>query len=60
MNRKNVGLLNAARIDALMRLNRRERGEAVAIDRGAFEIEPGRCFFHFIRELIFHLFTASR
>src|ERR1700758_1829164 len=29
---KHVGLLDAARIDALMRLNRGKRGEAIAVD----------------------------
>ena len=39
---KDVGLLDAARIDALVRLDRRQRRQTVAIDRGALEVERRR------------------
>src|SRR5580692_1720397 len=37
MERKNIGFLDPAWIDALMRLDRRQRGQAVAIDGGPLE-----------------------
>ena len=51
MDGEHVGLLGAARIDALRRLRRRQRGETVAIDRGALEIERVRGLLHFAGEL---------
>src|SRR5262249_2910912 len=39
MQREHIGLFDAARIDALVRLNRGERREAIAVDGGALEIE---------------------
>ena len=54
MHGEHVGLLDAARIDALLRLHRRERGEPVAVDRGALEIERGRGLLHLGREFLLH------
>ena len=42
MDGEHVGFLQGARIDALMRGDRRKRCQPVAIDRGALEIERGR------------------
>src|SRR2546430_17252728 len=36
---KHVGLLDAARVDALVRLHGRERSEAGAVDRGAPQLQ---------------------
>ena len=47
MDGEHVGLLDGARIDALGRLHRRQRREAVAIDRGALEFEIGGRLLHF-------------
>ena len=52
VERENVGLLHGARIDALVRLDRRERGKAVAIDRGALEVERGRGLLHLAGQLV--------
>ena len=52
MDGKHVGLLNAARVDALVRLHRRERSETIAIDRRAFEVERGRGLLHLRRQLL--------
>ena len=41
MDREHVGVLDAARVDALRALHCRQRGEAVAVDRGPFEVEFG-------------------
>src|SRR6516225_4293258 len=59
MQRENIGLLHTARIDALMRLNSRQRGKAVAVDGGAFEIERLRSLFHLGRELVFDGLAAA-
>src|SRR5262249_24919636 len=59
MQRENIGLLHTARVDALMRLNGRERGKTVAVDGGAFEIERLRSFFHLGRELVFDGLAAA-
>ena len=54
MHGEHVGLLDAARIDALMRLHRRERGEPVAVDGGALELERAGGFLHFRCQRILH------
>src|SRR5262249_17053421 len=59
MHGKNVGLLDAAWIDTLMRLDRRQCGKAISIDRRALEIERGRGFFHFLGKLAFDPLAAS-
>jgi len=43
-----------------MRLHRRERGEPVAIDRGALEIERGGGLFHFRGKLVLHRLALAR
>ena len=43
---ENIGLLDAARVDALMRLNMRQRPQAVAIFRGALELQLLRRVLH--------------
>ena len=54
MDREHVGILDAAQIDALLRLDRRQRREAVAIDRRAFEIERLRGLLHLGGEFLLH------
>ena len=54
MDGEHVGLLGAARIDALRRLRRRQRGQPVAVDRGALEIERGRGLLHLAGQLVAH------
>ena len=51
---EDVGLLDVARIDALMRLNRRQRGEAVAEDRRVLEVERLRRLVHGLRQFLLH------
>ncbi len=43
---EDVGLVDAARIDPLMPLGMRERGEAVAVDRRRLEVETLGCGLH--------------
>src|SRR5579862_5996892 len=52
MQGEHVRLRDAARIDALVRLNRRQRRQTVAIDGGALEVERGGGFFHFFGKLV--------
>src|SRR5690242_17768434 len=59
IQREYIGFLDAARINALMRLDRRERGKAVAVDRSALEIERHRRLLHLVSELAFDLLAAS-
>src|SRR5262245_49033939 len=54
MHGEDVRLFDTARIDALARLDRRERREPVAIDRGALEVERRRRLLHFAGELVLH------
>src|SRR6185436_10164048 len=54
MHREYIRLIHAARIDALVRLHRRERRKAVAIDRRALEIERRRRLLHFAGEFLLH------
>src|SRR3984893_5913077 len=49
-----IRLVDAARIDALVRLHRRERRKPVAVDRGALEIERRRRLLHFAGEFLLH------
>src|SRR5262249_50120617 len=60
MHREHVGLLDTVRIDALMRLHRRERGEAVAVDGGALEVERGGGLLHLRRQLVLHRPALAR
>ena len=59
MHGEDVGFLEGARIDALVRGNGGERGETIAIDRGAFEIERGRRRIHLRRHFLFHGLAAA-
>src|SRR5207253_1188 len=43
-----------ARIDALLRLDRRERSEAIAVERRALELELAGSLFHLASELLLH------
>ncbi len=60
MHGEHVGLLDPARIDALMRLHRRERGQTVAVDGGALEIERGGGLLHLRRQLVLHRLALAR
>ena len=59
MDGEHVGFLHGARIDALLRLDRRERGEAVAVKRRGFELEFAGGLFHFGRQLLLHQPAAA-
>ena len=59
VDREDVGLLDAVRIDALMRLDVGERGEPVAVERRGLEIEVVRCCFHRARKLRLHLLARA-
>ncbi len=54
MDGEHIRLLHAARIDALLRLDRGQCREAVAIEGGGLEFEFGRGLFHFAGQLLFH------
>ena len=60
MDGEHVGFLDGARIDALLRLDRRERGEAIAVKRRGFEFELLGGIFHFGRQLLLHHPAAPR
>src|SRR5262249_51553262 len=60
MHGEYVGLLDPARIDALRRLHRRERGEAVAIDAGTLELERGGGLLHLCSQLVFDRLALAR
>jgi hypothetical protein len=59
VDREHVGLFHCARIDALLRLDRRQCGEAVAVERGGLEFEFVRRLLHFGRELLLHRMAAA-
>ena len=59
MEREYIGFFHAARIDALMGLYGRERGEAVAIDRRPLEIEGLRGLHHLAGELVLDGLAAA-
>ncbi len=52
MDGEDVGFLHGLRIDALLRLDRRQCGEAVAVKRRGFEREFGRGLFHLAGKLL--------
>ncbi|OIQ67457.1 hypothetical protein GALL_509640 [mine drainage metagenome] len=54
MDGEHVGFLDRARIDALLRLDRRQRRETVAVKGCGFEFELGGSLFHLARELLLH------
>jgi hypothetical protein len=57
---EHVGFLDRARIDTLLRLDRRQRGEAVAVERGALELELTRRLFHLAGKLLLHRMAFAR
>ncbi len=59
MDGEHVGFLDRARIDALLRLDRRQRGEAVAVERRGLEFELGGGLFHLAREFLLHRAAAA-
>jgi hypothetical protein len=59
MDGEDVGLFDRARMHAVMRLNGRERREAVAQGGGAFEIQRVRRLLHFLGERFLHLPAAA-
>ena len=59
MDGEHVGLFHGARVDALLRLDRRQRGEAVAIERGGLEFELGGGLLHLAGEFLFHQMAAA-
>ena len=54
MHGEDVGFFGVARVDALLRLHRRERRQPVAVDRGALEVERLRRLLHLDGELLLH------
>src|ERR1019366_7164015 len=56
---EHVGFLERARIDALMRCDRRQRGNSVAICGGTLEIERRRGLVHFSGQLLLHRHAAA-
>src|SRR2546429_9484083 len=60
MRGEHTGLLAPVRVDALMRLHRRERGQTVAVDGGALEIERGGGLLHLRRQLVLHRLALAR
>src|SRR5262249_42820950 len=60
MDGEDVGLLDAARIDALMGLHRRKRGETVAVDGGALELERRGSLLHLRCQPILHGLALAR
>ncbi|MEY9407157.1 hypothetical protein ABH989_001623 [Bradyrhizobium ottawaense] len=54
MDGEHVGFLDGARIDALLRLDRRQSGEAVAVECGALELELTGRLLHLARKLLLH------
>ncbi len=59
MDREHVGLFHRARIDALLRLDRGECGETVAVQRRALEFEIVRRLLHFASEFLLHQTRAA-
>ncbi len=59
MDGEHVGFFHGARIDALLRLDRRQRREAVAIKRRGLEFEFGRGLLHLAGQLLFHQMAAA-
>jgi hypothetical protein len=59
MDREHVGFFHRARIDALLRLDRRQRGEAVAIERRGLEFELAGRLLHLAGKLLLHRMAAA-
>jgi len=56
---KEIRLGEGSRVDALMLLDLRQRADAVAVDRGALEVEIGGCLFHQRHEVLLCLAAAA-
>src|ERR1019366_894734 len=54
MEGEHVGFLARARINALLRLDRRQRGETVAVEGGGFKFELDGGLFHLAGEFLLH------
>ena len=59
MDGEHVGFFHRARIDALLRLDRRQRGEAVAIERRGLEFELVGRLLHLAGEQLLHGMAAA-
>ena len=59
MDGEHVGFFYRARIDALLRLDRRQRGEAITIQRRGLEFELGGCLLHLAGEQRLHGMAAA-
>src|SRR5438876_10202253 len=60
MQGEHVVLLDPVRVDALMRLHRRERGGTGAVDGGALEVERGGGLLHLRRQLVLPRLALAR
>ena len=58
IGRKHIGLIDAAQVDALLRLDRRQRRETIAKHRGALEVERVGSLLHLGGQLLAHRVTA--
>ena len=59
MDGEHVGFFHGARIDALLRLDRRQRGEAITIQRRGLEFELGGRLLHLGGEQLLHGMAAA-
>ena len=55
---KDVGFLDRRQADRLMRLDLRQRANAVTQYRGAFELQTGGCLLHALRQRLLDLAVA--
>jgi hypothetical protein len=58
MDGEHVGFFHDARIDALLRLDRRQRGQAITIQRRGLELSSVDAF-HFAGQLLLHQMAAA-
>ena len=59
MDGEHVGFFHGARIDALLRLDRRQRGEAITIQRRGLEFEFSGRLLHLAGEQLLHGMAAA-
>src|SRR5262249_13685623 len=59
MDGENIGFLDRARVDALLRLDRRQRGKTIAVEGGGLELQFVGGLLHFVRELLLHKIAAA-
>src|SRR5262249_56769418 len=57
---KGAAMLVPACLPTVSHCHRRERGETVAVDGGALEVERGGGFLHLRRQLVFHRLALAR